>query len=71
MTHQEDVLTLEPEEDTDFDENKKTKSGKGEKSESLPSRFLEDGGKSPLPWDMPRDGSQGSLLLWLVIPCST
>ena len=39
VTHQEDVLTLEPEEDTDFDDNKKTKSGKGEMSESLPSRF--------------------------------
>ena len=47
VTHQEDVLTLEPEEDTDFDDNKKTKSGKGEMSESLPSRFPEDGASHP------------------------
>ena len=33
MTHQEDMLTLEPEEDTDFNDNKETKSGKSEMSE--------------------------------------
>ena len=59
VTHQEDVLTLEPEEDTDFNDNKKTKSGKGEMSESLPSRFPEDRGESPLPWDVPRDSTSG------------
>ena len=59
VTHQEDVLTLEPEEDTDFDDNKKTKSGKGEMSESLPSRFPEDRGESPLLWDVPRDSTSG------------
>ena len=71
MTHQEDVLTLEPNEDTDFDDNKKTQVR--EKGEVWVTTFQISAGERWVTLIVGRaTGRQGrSLLLWLVIPRST